>query len=123
MLLSQVVNVLGCERLLPLEGIDETVIAGCFAADLMSEVLAFCGHGALLVTGLATVQAVRTAAIADLAGVVFTRGKTVPPEVVALAKETRVPVFRSPRSLFEAAGALYAALGLEAAQPERGRGA
>ncbi len=98
-------------------------VAGVVVADLMSDVLVDASPGFVLVTGLATVQAVRTAVIADLAAVVFTRGKAVPPEVVELAKEMKVPVVASPRSLFEAAGALYAALGIEAAAPGRGRGA
>jgi len=66
--------------------------------------------GYVLVTGLANVQTIRTAVIADLSAVVFARGKAVPPEVLALAREANLSVFRSQRSLFEAAGRLYAEL-------------
>ena len=46
---------------------DETAeLTGCFAADLMSDVLAFAREGSLLVTGLATAQSIRTAAIKHL---------------------------------------------------------
>lgn len=79
------------------------------AADLMSDVLVDCGPGALLLTGLGTVQAIRTAAIADLAGVVFVRGKRPPADAVALAMEKDIPVMVTGKTLFDAAGALYSA--------------
>ena len=89
---------------------DSPAVTGVVAADLMSDVLVDARSGCVLVTGLANVQTVRTAAIADLAAVVFARGKAVPPEVLMLARETRMPVFMSQRSLFETAGRLYAAI-------------
>jgi hypothetical protein len=86
-------------------------VTGVVAADLMSDVLVDARPGYVLVTGLVNVQVIRTAAIADLAAVVFARGKTVPAEVVDLARQMNVPVFASQDSLFEAAGRLYAVLG------------
>jgi hypothetical protein len=82
-------------------------VAGIVAADLMSDVLVDARPGFVLVTGLMNVQVIRTAAIADLAAVVFARGKPVPAEVVDLARQMNMPVFASRRSLFEAAGRLY----------------
>jgi hypothetical protein len=82
-------------------------VAGIVAADLMSDVLVDARPGFVLVTGLMNVQVIRTAAIADLAAVVFARGKPVPADVVDLARQMNVPVFASRRSLFEAAGRLY----------------
>ena len=96
-------------------------VAGVVAADLMSDVLVDGRPGYVLITGLANVQTIRTAAIADLAAVVFARGKAVPPEVVELAQQMKVPVFASPRSLFEAAGALYAAMRNDAAEADERR--
>jgi len=87
-----------------------TPVTGVVAADLMSDVLVDARPGCVLVTGLANVQTIRTAVIADLAAVIFARGKAVPPEVLELARESKVPVFRTQRSLFEAAGKLYATL-------------
>ncbi len=92
-------------------------VAGIVAADLMSDVLVDARPGFVLVTGLVNVQVIRTAAIADLAAVVFARGKAVPPDVIELARQMRVPVFASRESLFSSAGRLYAALGLEPAEP------
>jgi hypothetical protein len=87
-----------------------TPVTGVVAADLMSDVLVDARPGNVLVTGLANVQTIRTAVIADLSAVVFARGKAVPPAVLELAREANVPVFMSQRSLFEAAGRLYARL-------------
>ncbi len=91
-------------------------VTGVVAADLMSDVLVDGRPGFVLVTGLANVQTIRTAAIADLAAVVFARGKAVPPEVIELAREMKVPIFTSPLSLFDAAGGLYATLRDQAAE-------
>jgi hypothetical protein len=89
---------------------DETVRAsGCAAADLMSDVLTGSRPGMLLLTGLVSVQAIRTAAIADLAGVVFVQGKKAGEDIIALAREKNVPVLATARPLFEAAGILYGA--------------
>jgi hypothetical protein len=85
-------------------------VTGVVTADLMSDVLVDARPGYVLITGLANVQTIRTAAIADLSAVVFARGKAVPPEVVELAREMKVPIFTSARSLYEAAGGLYAIL-------------
>jgi hypothetical protein len=92
-------------------------VAGVVAADLMSDVLVDSRPGFVLVTGLMNVQVIRTAAIADLAAVVFARGKAVPDEVLELARQMNVPVFASHDSLFEAAGRLYAVLGGGPAAP------
>jgi hypothetical protein len=95
---------------------DSPAVTGVVAADLMSDVLVDARPGYVLVTGLVNVQVIRTAAIADLAAVVFARGKTVPAEVVDLARQMKVPVFASRDSLFEAAGRLYALFGRTAAE-------
>ena len=87
---------------------DSLAVTGVVAADLMSDVLVDARSGYALVTGLVNVQVIRTAAIADLAAVVFARGKAVPADIVDLARQMHVPVFASRDTLFEAAGRLYA---------------
>ena len=79
------------------------------AADLMSDVLALMTAGSLLLTGLITLQAIRTAEIADLAAIVFVRGKTPGPQEIALAEELGVPLITSSRTMFELCGRLYRA--------------
>jgi hypothetical protein len=108
MLLSDVIELLRCEELLVQDGARGTPITDCFAADLMSEVLAFCGHGALLITGLASIQSVHTANVADLHAIVFVNGKRPEPEVLQLASERRIPLLSTPLTMYEACGRLHA---------------
>lgn len=78
-------------------------------ADLMSDVLAFARPRALLLTGLTNPQVVRTAEVADIAAIVFVRGKMPPPETIALAKEKGIPLIAAPYTMFELCGRLYEA--------------
>ncbi len=80
------------------------------AADLMSDVLALSTPGMLLLTGLVSAQVIRTAIVADLCGVVFVRGKKPGHSILSLALESKIPVLRTPLTMFEAAGLVYGAL-------------
>ena len=108
MLLSDVIDLLHCDELLVLDHDRGRPIADCFAADLMSEVLAFSGHGALLLTGLTNVQSVHTAHVADLHAIVFVNGKRPEPEVLQLARARRIPLLSTPLTMYEACGRLHA---------------
>lgn len=100
------------------QALDATVLTGdeklgievgsCGASDLMSDILAGMADGSLLVTGLTTVQAIRTASIAGVGAVVFVRGKTPPPEVIAIAADQGIPILSSPYSMFVTCGRLHA---------------
>ena len=87
-------------------------ILHCGASDLMSDVLAFMKPRSLLLTGLVHPQSIRTAEMADLAAIVFVRGKTPGPEAISLAEELRIPLITSPYGMYEMSGLLYKA-GLE----------
>ena len=82
-------------------------ILGVGAADLMSDVLACVKPGAVLLTGLCTLQVVRTAQMADVAAVVFVRGKQPDAATLALAAAEGIPLISSPLGLFELCGRLY----------------
>ena len=107
MLLSEVIDLLGCEELLALDSLRQLDITACFAADLMSEVLAFCGHGAMLVTGLTNIQSVHTADMADLHAIVFVNGKRPEAQVLALARERGIPLLTTKLTMFEVCGRLH----------------
>lgn len=107
MLLAEIVGLLGCTELLPLEDAGRREIAGCFAADLMSEVLAFCGHGSLLVTGLTNVQSLHTAEVVDAHAILYVNGKRPEAQVLALARERGLPLLSTPLSMYEACGRLH----------------
>ncbi len=81
------------------------------ASDLMSDILAGVAEGCVFLTGLTTVQSVRTAAVSGVSAVVFVRNKIPPQEVIAMAKEEGIPLLSSPFSMFVSCGRLHA-LGL-----------
>lgn len=89
--------------------IEEIIVPSAYACDLMSDVLAFCSPGSLLLTGLTNIQIVRTAQMLDLPAVVFVRGKIPLEETVDLAKESGIPVLLTKYSLYEVCGKLYKA--------------
>jgi hypothetical protein len=119
MLLAEVVTLLGCTELLVLDGAGSREIAGCFAADLMSEVLAFCGHGPLLVTGLTSSQSAHTAEVVDAQAVLYVNGKRPDDQVLALARARGLPLLSTALTMYEACGRLHGA-GLPACIQQRG---
>ena len=98
-----------CGRLLT-ETVDvqREVKGGC-GADLMSDVLASIQPEAVLLTGLCNPQVVRTAQMADVAAIVFVRGKMPAAEVIELANQEKIPLISTPYGMFELCGRLYQA--------------
>jgi hypothetical protein len=119
MLLAEIVALLGCTELLDLDHAGSRKIAGCFAADLMSEVLAFSGHGALLVTGLTNVQSVQTAEVVDVHAILYVNGKRPDAPVLALARSRGLPLLSTNLTMYEACGRLHRG-GLAASTKEQG---
>ena len=107
MKLSEIIEALD-GKLLTGDSFLEKDITTCGASDLMSDILAGLSEGCILLTGLTTVQVVRTAMVANLGAVVFVRDKTPPVEVVELAEENQLPLISSPYSMFVSCGRLHA---------------
>jgi hypothetical protein len=107
MRLSEIVRALDLTALNGEDHLDSE-ITRCGASDLMSDVLARPTDGILLMTGLTSVQAVRTAKIAGVLAIVFVRGKLPPPEVIEVAKAEKMPLFACPYSMFVSCGRLHA---------------
>jgi predicted transcriptional regulator len=105
--LAEIRDLLGCEVICGERRLDDMVIE-CFAADLMSDVLAFSKPHALLITGLSGVQSVHTADVAELAGILFVHRKRPSPQVLELAAERGLPVLSTPLHMFDACAALAA---------------
>jgi len=103
--LERVRELLSAEVLWPCDL--STVIESVGSADLMSDVLALGWPGMLLLTGLANIQAVRTASVADIKAVVFVRGKKPGRDVIELAQQMGIPLLSTPLIMFEASGILY----------------
>ena len=86
--------------------VDIAEILWAYSSDLMSDVLTMDLERPLLLTSLATEQAVRTAHVVGAVAVLVANGKTPPPEMVALARKLDVPLARTALSKFDAAVAL-----------------
>ena len=104
--LSEVRRILGAE-VISRDGVDGVQVEMACGADLMSDVLAHIKSGALLLTGLANPQAVRTAEMANVRAICFVRGKRPFPETVALAESKGLPLLATELPMFESCGRLY----------------
>ena len=74
MTLAEVKKILDADVIVGEDMLDMKVERG-FAADLMSDVLAFAQEGSMLLTGLTNPLVVRTADTLDLKVIIFVRGK------------------------------------------------
>jgi hypothetical protein len=77
------------------------------ASDLMSDILAGGSSGCVLLTGLTSIQVIRTAIVAGVGAVVFVRNKRPSEEIVALARSDNLPLIVSPFSMFVSCGRLH----------------
>ncbi len=86
-------------------------VSGVVATDLMSDLLTADRVGCLVLTALASDQAVRTADLVGAAGVIVVNGKPLPAGMVELARELGMPLLRCRRPMFESCAALARAAG------------
>jgi predicted transcriptional regulator len=106
MQVSDIADILSCEFFAGQNLSTNKIYYGC-ASDLMSDVLAFSQSGAVLLTGLATLQTIQTADIADIKAVILVRGKKPDAGIINLAAEKGIPLLRTEYSMYEACGLLY----------------
>lgn len=111
MKLNEIKDMLACELLTSGKCPEREVVA-CMSCDMMSDVLAYAKPGALLITGLTNSQSVRTAEVADLAGIIYVRGKRPDQQTISLADELGVPLLSTSLTMFETSWKLHSA-GLE----------
>lgn len=91
------------------EDLAEKEVKTACGSDMMSDVMAFYHDGGILLTGLMNVQVIRTASLMDIDAVCFVRGKEPTQEIIDLAQENNIPVFKTDLAMFPACGKLYAA--------------
>jgi predicted transcriptional regulator len=106
MKLYEVQNILDATVLTGENQLDRTIV-GAGGADLMADVLSAVAKEAVLLTGLTTEHVLRTARLAEVAAVVFVRGKRPDTPVIELAKSYQMPCLLTECSLFVASGRLY----------------
>ena len=105
MQLRSIVALLDCEVISGNELL-EAEVPSCFAADLMSDVLAFSAPDSLLITGLTSVQSVHTAHVADCRGILFVSGKRPSAEAIQLARDNAIPLLGTGHSMADSCGIL-----------------
>lgn len=108
MTVENVISILEAEIHSGKDLLNRPVRAAC-GSDLMSDVIAFVKDEIALLTGLNTIQAVRTALIMDVVVLVMVRGKRPSKEMIALAEENGIAIVSTNLPLFLACGKLYAA--------------
>jgi len=106
MKLSEIARLLRAEVVYG-ENLDRIEIKQACGSDLMSDVLCYSRHGALLLTGLTNPQAVRAAEMSEISAVCFVRGKKPPAETVELARRNDIPLLLCEYSMYVACGKLY----------------
>ena len=82
-------------------------ISKAFSSDLMSDVLTLDTENILLLTGLANIQTIRTAEMAEIHHLVIVRNKKITQDIVDLAIELNMVIIESPFSMYKASGILY----------------
>jgi len=107
MRLREVVEILNADVLCGENNVDSIEVEYGYAADLMSDVLAFASHSMLLITGLTNIQIFRTAQMLDISAILFVRGKMPQSDLMELAKEAEMPIIFTKDSMFAACGKLY----------------
>jgi hypothetical protein len=80
-----------------------------FSSDLMSDVLTIDSKKMLLITGMANIQTIRTAEMADISCILLVRNKRANKEMVDLAKELGITILETCHSLYKTSGILYLA--------------
>ncbi len=90
--------------------LDKVEVSAAFAADLMSDVLAYVeseSNDVILITGITNPQIVRTAEMLDIPVIIVARGKKVPEETIKLAEEKGIIIISTKNIVFTTSGILY----------------
>lgn len=85
----------------------EVSINRAFASDLMSDVLTLSTDSLLLITGLANLQTIRTAEMADIKNILFVRNKKPTTEMLSIAKQEGMNIITSTKSMYATCGILF----------------
>jgi succinyl-CoA synthetase alpha subunit len=80
-----------------------------FCSDLMSDVLTIDTDKMLLITGMANLQTIRTAEMADVQCILLVRNKIPTDEMIQLAKESGMVLLGTACSMFRTSGELFKA--------------
>ncbi len=106
MKIAEIVKTLNAEYLCGEDRSDTEILCAC-GADMMSDVLAFTKHDAILMTGLVNNHVIRTAEMMDIPCVLFVRGKRPGQDIIDMAKEREMVLIATDKPMFTTCGILY----------------
>ena len=87
----------------------EREVRGGYCGDLLSDVMANAGEGALWLTIQSHKNIVGVAVLKELAGIVLANGRMPDEDAKVKADEEGIPILVTPRTTYETAGLLFAA--------------
>lgn len=108
MKIKEIAEILDAKVVCGEDDIDNEICCG-FASDLMSDVLTLDSDQLALITGLANMQVIRTAEMADVNCIVFVRDKRVSDEMIEVAMENDMVLLECKYSMFNTIGKLFQA--------------
>lgn len=103
--LAELIDIVGATVVAGVE--QHIIVDNGFCSDLLSDVLTIDTDRMLLITGLANVQTIRTAEMADVQCVLLVRDKKATIEMIKLAEENGMILMETSISMFNAAGQLF----------------
>ncbi|BDF58262.1 hypothetical protein CE91St36_10790 [Christensenellaceae bacterium] len=106
MVVKEIADLLDAEFLCGQDKADMEILCAC-GADMMSDVLAFTKHDAVLLTGLVNNHVVRTAEMMDIQCILFVRGKRPADDIISMASERDMVLLATEQPMFSACGVLY----------------
>lgn len=108
MKLSEIAKVLNAKVICGQDRLDEEQDKA-FASDLMSDILTLGDNFPMIVTGLCTMQTIRTCEMGNLDIVVFVRKKKPTQEMIELAEDEGMVLMECEYSMFKTCGLLWEA--------------
>ena len=106
MILKDIAKLLNAKVICGESRLDEDY-SSVFASDLMSDILTLEEYNPLIVTGLCTIQTIRTCEMGNLSVIIFVRKKKASPEIIELAEDNDMVLMECDYSMFKACGILY----------------
>jgi serine kinase of HPr protein (carbohydrate metabolism regulator) len=89
---------------------DDKEIAGVYASDLLSDVLANGRESTVLITIQAHKNTVAVATVVDISLIILCNNRPIIDDMIEAAAQARVGVLRTPLSQFEVSGQIWQAL-------------
>lgn len=91
------------------KNLDDKIIYGAYASDLMSDVLTtnFYEENSILISGLNNPQVIRTAEMLDISAVLLVRGKKPSEDTIAMADENNIILISTDYNMYNSCGILY----------------